>query len=683
MHFLRDQWLVLCSMAGRIAFQEIWLMRFNLATVVLTCLPLTAEAQGLPAFDWLDAAAIPGEESFEGQPKELVAILGTNRGRLWEPIFSLANSPDGKYLACGAEYSRIGIYHAATLRVHAQIRGHRQPVVAVAFSLDSKMLASASGVGNTGAGRAFVKGDVKVWDVETGKQLADLGEHTDLVHAVAFAPDGRHLATASNNNTLRLWDLSKNPPQSQAPIRAPSATAVTFTPDGKAVVVGDKLGQMRCWDAATGRALGTYPGHDSGIHTLVFLREGKVLLSCGVDGVRIWDWNAGKPVERPQLNELKKAWPVALSHDEKRLAAVVDNTICIWDMKLGRPQFACKVDILGHAVRQVTLSPNGDTISVIQVKSNALRQWAVRGAVPKERQLPAGPEHQLLAMAWSTDGRQIVAAGYEDRAWLWEWNGKSFNDGITWPLQEWNVEALALTPDGTMLATGQERLVKLWDLRVRPPKLVRAIEDKRPTDQFFFWSWLAFAPDGKVLATCNRAGSPGVLDINGEEPKYRYWLPEGALSAGAISFSPDGKTLAIAVRFDSVWLWNITKREKMRLPIAGGEVGQLLFSPDGHTLAIGMHNGHVILWEVVAGKERASLVAKGGAINGLAFSPSGTRLAVAASVGEVTVWAWGQKQWSVRMPGSVSGVAWAPDGRHLATANANGTVYILRVPDGE
>jgi hypothetical protein len=76
-------------------------MRFNLAIVVLTCLPLGAGAQGLPALDRLDFAAIPDEERFEDQPKELVAILGTNRGRMWVPILSLANSPDGKYLACG------------------------------------------------------------------------------------------------------------------------------------------------------------------------------------------------------------------------------------------------------------------------------------------------------------------------------------------------------------------------------------------------------------------------------------------------------------------------------------------------------------------------------------------------------------------------------------------------------
>jgi len=63
-----------------------------------------------------------------------------------------------------------------------------------------------------------------------------------------------------------------------------------------------------------------------------------------------------------------------------------------------------------------------------------------------------------------------------------------------------------------------------------------------------------------------------------------------------------------------------------------------------------------------------------------AFSPDGKRLATATGDGQIAVWTWGEKQWGVRLPGSVNGVTWGPDSRHLATANANGTVYVLRVP---
>ena len=90
------------------------------------------------------------------------------------------------------------------------------------------------------------------------------------------------------------------------------------------------------------------------------------------------------------------------------------------------------------------------------------------------------------------------------------------------------------------------------------------------------------------------------------------------------------------------------------------------------------------LWEVASGKLRATWKAgDGGRIRSIAFSPDGKRLATLA-YNEITVWAWGQKQWSVRLPAiSQAGVVWGPDSRHFAVANANGTVYILRVPSGQ
>src|SRR5437773_3788418 len=125
-----------------------------LVWAALAALPAgRAVAQGPSAFDQLNAASIPVEERFEGQPKELVAVLGSNRGRNWDLTTAVAYSSDGKYLA-GAQFNAVYLRDVATLREWKVLRappGHG--VMSMAIAPDAQTLAAATGQFDAKKGR--------------------------------------------------------------------------------------------------------------------------------------------------------------------------------------------------------------------------------------------------------------------------------------------------------------------------------------------------------------------------------------------------------------------------------------------------------------------------------------------------------------------------------------------------
>jgi hypothetical protein len=154
--------------------------------------------------DTLNADDIPAEERFDKQPQELVAVFG-RRIREGERN-SVAFSPDGKLLvSCrdGLESKVVVLYHTATTREMAVLRGHKLPVRAVAVSPDGMTLASAGGESPRGLPPSG--GELRLWDLsgENPKLKAELTGHTASVHSVAFSPDGKTLAAPGRGGRER------------------------------------------------------------------------------------------------------------------------------------------------------------------------------------------------------------------------------------------------------------------------------------------------------------------------------------------------------------------------------------------------------------------------------------------------------------------------------------------------
>jgi WD40 repeat protein len=536
-----------------------------------------------------------------------IAELSARPDSADSPVNGVSFSPDGGVLAGAGQDGTVGLWDTRTRRKIKDLvggSGPAGPVDGVAFSpTDGDVLAATANAADGTAGITF-------WDPEsrTGKTVvSDVG----LVTAVAFSPDGRRLAAGSETGAVTVWD-TKSPTATAADTTfADQIRALAFSPDGRTLAAGTDDGAVRLWDTAADprslRLLTSLTGPTDSVLGLAFTPDGRTLAGAGADAV-VGLWSVSGAPDR-NLPEIRNA---AVFASSRRLAtAGRDRTPLLWKTEGGdfAPVLAAplpKPPPPGLPQRSGTTQTYGMTVGA---DGRALAAPAADGPPTvwdlgsyRARTLPGSHQRRIRAVAFSPDGAFLVTASGSPAGELDLWDAKTLQPVRPSPsARSGAVNAVALSPsppgrDAVVATGGGDGIAAVSDLHGSPPHVLPA-EAGKPVLA------LAFSPDGTMLAGGNENGAVQLWTTGSRRPTWTPSPLEAPAEPGrpvtAVSFSGDGTTLASASADGLVRLWDLGSGRLTATLSGRAGTTSAAFPPDGDSriLATADQDGTPVLWK--------------------------------------------------------------------------------------
>jgi WD40 repeat protein/tRNA A-37 threonylcarbamoyl transferase component Bud32 len=332
----------------------------------------------------------------------------------------VAFSPDTKRLASAGQDHTVRIWDTKTGQEIRTLKGHTNPVNRVVFSPDGKRILSASGVEPRFVAAKIC--ELKIWEVETGKEIHTLKGHADSIWNIAFSLDGKRILSASSDLTFKVWDAQTG----REIYTIGSVASMAFSPDSKRMVSRSQDGTLKIWDVQTGQESQTLKGYTGPVTSLAFSPDSKRIVSGSADGsLKIWDGESGQEALTIKGNSGPVS-SVAISPDSKWIASILRDArgpngkwiaaaLKVWNIETGQEAFTLQ----GHTmpVSEVAFLGNGKRI-VSGSQDGTLKVWDAETG--HETLTLKGHFRLVMCLAISPDGTRIVSGGADGTLRIWD-----------------------------------------------------------------------------------------------------------------------------------------------------------------------------------------------------------------------------------------------------------------------
>ena len=285
---------------------------------------------------------------------------------------------------------------------YISLEGHTDSIGKIVFSSDGATLASAS-----------EDRTIRLWDVATGTHRHTLTGHNSHIYSVAFSPDGLTLASGSENGRIRFWNVTTGQYRVTLEGHSSSVRSVAFSPDGQTLASGSSDRTIRLWDATTGLYKVTLEGHSETINSVAFSPDGQTLASGSSDRtIRLWDATTG--FHRQTLTgHTSSIYEVSFIEDGQTLASKSnDGTTRLWNTVTGQHKETLSISNF----RNVSINSDGTMLAGVYA-NRSVSLWDI--ATETEIVSLVGHTSDIYSVVFSPNGKTLASGGSDRIVRLW------------------------------------------------------------------------------------------------------------------------------------------------------------------------------------------------------------------------------------------------------------------------